>query len=96
MTQATTEAIYKRHAGIWARNERVLLCDFTARPFVLEELSFGDPEHVCAFRTAPCDLLFIDNTTAAHDGDAVEDDLASPRLMLRLWPNRRAAFQTTT
>jgi alpha-ketoglutarate-dependent taurine dioxygenase len=60
------------------------------------DAALGDPGHVLAFRTAPGDLLFIDNTTAAHDRDAVEDDLASPRLMLRLWLNRRAAFQTTT
>lgn len=46
MTQATTEAVYKRHAGIWARNERVLLCDFTARPFVLEELFPLEGAHV--------------------------------------------------
>jgi len=38
MPLTTTEAIYDRHAGSWARNERVLLSDFTARPFVLEEL----------------------------------------------------------
>ncbi len=35
---ATTEAIYDANAGNWARRERVLLSDFTARPFVVNEL----------------------------------------------------------
>lgn len=60
------------------------------------DAALGDPAHVLSFRMAPGDLLFIDNTTTAHDRDAFEDDLASPRLMLRLWLNRRAASQTTT
>jgi SAM-dependent methyltransferase len=38
MGQESTEAIYDANAGSWARRERVLLSDFTARPFVLEEL----------------------------------------------------------
>lgn len=38
MAQDSTEAIYDANAGSWARRERVLLSDFTARPFVLAEL----------------------------------------------------------
>ncbi len=55
------------------------------------DAALEDPEHVLAFRMAPGDLLFIDNTTTAHDRDAFEDDPAYPRLMLRLWLNHRAA-----
>ena len=38
MSRPTTEAIYDANAGSWARRERVLLSDFTARPVVLDEL----------------------------------------------------------
>jgi cyclopropane fatty-acyl-phospholipid synthase-like methyltransferase len=34
----TTEALYDAHATKWTRRERTMLSDFTARPFVLEEL----------------------------------------------------------
>jgi hypothetical protein len=54
------------------------------------DAALEDPAHVLAFRMAPGDLLFIDNTTTAHDRDAYEDDPASPRLMLRLWLDHRA------
>lgn len=37
MTESTS-SIYNRAAGHWARNEPVLLSDYTARPFVLEAL----------------------------------------------------------
>lgn len=55
-----------------------------------------DAAHVLAFRMAPGDLLFIDNTTTAHDRDAYEDDPASPRLMLRLWLDHQAASEPLT
>jgi len=58
------------------------------------DAALEDPAHVLAFRMAPGDLLFIDNTTTAHDRDAYEDDPASPRLMLRLWLDHRAASET--
>jgi len=59
------------------------------------DAALEDPAHVLAFRMAPGDLLFIDNTTTAHDRDAYEDDPASPRLMLRLWLEHRAASETS-
>lgn len=49
-----------------------------------------NPAHVLSFRMAPGDLLFIDNTTTAHDRDAYEDDPSAPRLLLRLWIDHRA------
>jgi hypothetical protein len=58
------------------------------------DAALEDPAHVHAFRMAPGDLLYIDNTTTAHDRDAYEDDPAAPRLMLRLWLDRRAATST--
>lgn len=59
------------------------------------DAALEDPAHVLAFRMAPGDLLFIDNTTTAHDRDAYEDDPASPRLMLRLWLDHRVASETS-
>jgi len=38
MQAQPTEAIYNAEASNWKRDQRVLLSDFTARPFVLEEL----------------------------------------------------------
>jgi len=38
MSTESTEAIYDANADRWAREERVLLSDFTARPFVVDEL----------------------------------------------------------
>ena len=35
---ASTEQLYDRHAGVWNRQEPVLLSDYTARPRVLERL----------------------------------------------------------
>ena len=40
-----------------------------------------DPANVLAFRMAPGEMLFVDNTTTAHDRDAYEDDPAAPRLL---------------
>lgn len=49
-----------------------------------------DPRNVLAFTLEPGDLLFVDNTTTAHDRDAYTDDPVAPRLLLRLWIDRRA------
>jgi len=38
MTEKTTAALYDEHAADWARDQRLLLSDFTARPRVVEEL----------------------------------------------------------
>ncbi len=38
MERTSTSAIYDTHAGRWTRGEPVLLSDFTARPFVIDEL----------------------------------------------------------
>src|SRR5690242_16024148 len=38
LMEPATSAIYDAHAGQWARAEPVLLSDFTARPFVIDEL----------------------------------------------------------
>ena len=45
-------------------------------------------DHVLPIQLDAGDLLFIDNTTIAHDRDAYEDDPSAPRLMLRLWLRR--------
>lgn len=42
----STESIYDAHAGNWARSERVLLSDFTARPRVLDALGCIEGLHV--------------------------------------------------
>ena len=39
MSTLSTEEIYDAHAQNWVREERMLLSDFTARPYVIEELS---------------------------------------------------------
>ena len=44
--------------------------------------------NVLTFRMEPGEMLFIDNTTIAHDRDAYEDDPAAPRLLVRLWLER--------
>lgn len=46
MATDSTEAIYDANAAGWARSERILLSDFTARPFVIEELGPLDGRHV--------------------------------------------------
>jgi SAM-dependent methyltransferase len=38
MTEKTTAALYDEHAADWARDQRLLLSDFTARPRVVEAL----------------------------------------------------------
>lgn len=38
MTEPTTQSLYDAHASSWSRTERVLLSDFTARPFVIDAL----------------------------------------------------------
>ena len=39
MAEKTTADLYDEHAGDWARDQRILLSDFTARPRVIEELA---------------------------------------------------------
>lgn len=46
MGQESTEAIYDAHAASWARHDRVLLSDFTARPFVIDALGSLEGTHV--------------------------------------------------
>lgn len=46
MKSATTREIYDAHANQWARRERILLSDFTARPFVLDQLGELRGAHV--------------------------------------------------
>lgn len=52
------------------------------------------PDHVLVFRMSSKEMLFIDNTTVAHDRDAYEDDPTAPRLMLRLWLGPRRLEDT--
>lgn len=75
--------IEKGHARIGAPLDREAIDAFDALDAALEA-----PDHVLAFRMAPGDLLFIDNTTVAHDRDAYRDDPAAPRLLIRLWLDR--------
>ncbi len=83
--------IEKGHARVGEALARADLEAFDALDAALE-----DPEHVLAFRMGPGDMLFVDNTTTAHDRDAYEDDPAAPRLMLRLWLDHRAATEPRT
>ena len=75
--------IEKGHARVGEPLDPEALAAFDALDAALE-----DPAHVLAFRMAPGDMLFLDNTTVAHDRDAYVDDPASPRLLLRLWLDR--------
>jgi len=59
------------------------------------DAALEDPAHVLTFRMQPGDLVFIDNTTTAHDRDAYVDDPAAPRLLLRLWLDRRHPSSVT-
>lgn len=70
-----------------ARIEQPLTAD-DLRAFDALDAALEDPAHVLAFRMDKGDILFIDNTTTAHDRDAYIDDPAAPRLMLRLWIDR--------
>ncbi len=51
--------------------------------------TLNSPEFRYDFDLAPGDLLFIDNHKLAHDRGAFVDDPEAPRLMVRLWLNRR-------
>jgi hypothetical protein len=51
--------------------------------------TLNDPRFRYDFDLARGDLLFIDNHKIAHDRDAFVDDPEAPRLMVRLWLNRR-------
>ena len=75
--------IEKGHARIGDPLDRGALDAFDAL-----DAALADPAHVLAFQMAPGDLLFLDNTTVAHDRDAYLDDPAVPRLLLRLWLDR--------
>lgn len=46
MAAESTEALYNANAASWERRERVLLSDFTARPFVIGELGPLEGAHV--------------------------------------------------
>jgi alpha-ketoglutarate-dependent taurine dioxygenase len=60
--------------------------DIAAFDMLDRELS--NERNALTFRMEPGEMLFIDNTTTAHDRDAYEDDPAAPRLMVRLWLDR--------
>ncbi len=60
--------------------------DFAA--FDALDARLDDPANVLTFRMGAREMLFIDNTTIAHDRDAYEDDPAAPRLLVRLWLDR--------
>ena len=60
--------------------------DIAAFDMLDQELSAE--RNVLTFRMGPGEMLFIDNTTIAHDRDAYEDDPAAPRLLVRLWLER--------
>jgi hypothetical protein len=79
--------IEKGHARIDEPLEARDLAGFDALDAALE-----DPAHVLALRMGPGDLLFVDNSTIAHDRTAYVDDPAAPRLLLRLWLDHRPAI----
>ena len=75
--------IEKGHGRIGERLDPLDVEAFDALDAALE-----DPSHVLAIHLNPGDFLFINNRTTAHDRDAYVDDLAAPRLFLRLWLHR--------
>lgn len=76
--------IERGHDRIGEALDPLDIAAFDALDAVLE-----DPQNVLAFTMQPGDMLFIDNTTTAHDRDAYVDDPAAPRLLLRLWLDHR-------
>ena len=52
------------------------------------DAALADERNALTFRMAPSEMLFIDNTTIAHDRDAYDDDPTALRLMVRLWLDR--------
>jgi len=70
------------------------LDDEAVAAFDALDAALEDPRNVLRFRMEPGDLLFIDNTTVAHDRDGFVDDPHEPRLMLRLWLSRPVAGPT--
>ena len=48
------------------------------------------PETALTFRMKPGDMLFIDNTTLAHDRDAYRDAPNGGRLMVRMWLSEKS------
>ena len=80
--------IEKGHARVGEPLDPVDLEAFDALDAALES-----PDHVLEFRMTAGDLLFIDNTTVAHDREAYEDDALAPRQMIRLWLDHRPASQ---
>ena len=60
------------------------------------DAALEDPAHVLAFRMSRGDLLFVDNTTIAHDRDAYRDDPEAPRLLIRLWIERGRAVRAAS
>lgn len=83
-----------RYMRYWIERGHALvgepLTDEDVQAFDTLDAALADPANVHSFRMEPGDLLFVDNTTIAHDRDAYEDDLLAPRLMLRLWLGQRA------
>ena len=75
--------IEKGHARVGAPLDPEATAAFDAL-----DAALAAPAHVLAFRMAPGDMLFLDNTTVAHDRDAYVDGPALPRLLLRLWLDR--------
>ncbi len=56
--------------------------------FDMLDRELSDERNVLRLRMTPGEMLFIDNTTIAHDRDAYTDDPAAPRLLVRLWLDR--------
>lgn len=69
------------------RAEQPLAAQQHAALGALED-SLEDPAHTLRFRMEAGDLLFLDNTTVAHDRDAYSEDPAAPRHLQRLWIER--------
>jgi hypothetical protein len=55
---------------------------------LLDEM-LAAPPHVVRFRLEAGDMLWVNNRTVAHDREAFVDDPAAPRLLWRMWVQRR-------
>ncbi|MCH2173993.1 TauD/TfdA family dioxygenase [Myxococcota bacterium] len=69
------------------RAEQPLTAQQHAALGALED-TLEDPAHTLRFRMEAGDLLFLDNTTVAHDRDAYSEDPSAPRHLQRLWIER--------
>lgn len=93
MNASSTRTIYDVNAQAWARNERVLLSDFTARPFVTEALRPLEGKHVLDLG---CGEGYVARLAAAAGAASVTGVDVSPEMVTNAQaavpPNSSCAF----